>query len=115
MANVTISLSSTDPSEGTLSSSSLTFTPRAIGTSPKTSPSQAWTTTSSNGDQTYQINGTASSADANYNGLAMPNLTVVNTEADVAGLSVAPAALTTSETGTSASFNVALTSAPSPR
>jgi hypothetical protein len=65
-----------------------------------------------NGDQTYQVNGTASSSDAIYNGLAMTPVTVVNKEADSAGIAVSPASLTTSETGMSASFTVNLTSKP---
>src|SRR5260370_39833679 len=42
----------------------------------------------------------------------MTPVTVVNKEADVAGFTVTPTSLTTSETGTSASFSVALTSKP---
>src|SRR5260370_3565317 len=42
----------------------------------------------------------------------MTPVTVVNKEADVAGFRVTPTSLTTSESGTSASFSVALTSKP---
>ena len=104
-ANVIVNIINTDPSEGTLSSSALTFTPGNWNVA------QNITVTGLddhivNGDQTYQINGTTSSADANYNGLAMPIVTVVNKEADVAGFNVTPTSLTTSETGTSASFRL---------
>ena len=110
-ANVTVNLSSTDATQGTLSSTSLTFTPGNWNVA------QNVTVTGLddhlvNGNQTYQINGTAASADANYSGLAMPAVTVVNKEADAAGFTVTPTSLTTSETGTSASFSVALTSQP---
>ncbi len=110
-SNVTINLSTTDSAQGTLSTSTLTFT------SSNWNVAQTVTVTGLDdhivlGDQTYQINGTASSSDTNYNGLAMPAVTVVNTEADVAGFTITPTTLTTSETGTSASFTVALTSQP---
>ncbi len=110
-ANVTIYLNSTDPSQGTLSASALTFTPANWNVA------QNVTVTGlddhiADGNQTYLINGTASSADPNFNGQAMPAVTVVNTQADVAGFTVTPTSLTTSATGSSAAFSVALTSEP---
>ncbi len=110
-ATVTINLATSSPAEGSLSQAALTFTPGNWNVM------QTITVTGLDdhivhGDQTYQINGTAASADANFSGLTMPAVTIVNTEADVAGFTVTPTALTTSETGTSASFTIALTSQP---
>jgi len=111
IAPVTITLNISNPGQGSLSTSSLTFT------AANWNVAQSVTVTSLddhmvNGDQTYQITGTAASTDANYNGLAMTPVTVVNQEADVAGIKVTSNALTTSEAGASASFGVTLTSKP---
>jgi hypothetical protein len=111
IAPVTINMSSTNPGQGSLSQSSLTFN------AGNWNVAQSVTVTAFddhivNGDQTYQITGTATSTDANYNGRAMTPVTIVNKEADVAGFTVTPTSLTTSESGTSASFSVALTSKP---
>jgi hypothetical protein len=64
------------------------------------------------GDQTYQITGSASSGDGNYNGQTLTPVTVTNTEADVAGILVAPSSLTI-VAATPSTFTVALTSQPS--
>ena len=84
-ASVTITLSSTNPAQGTLSQSSLTFT------TGNWNKAQSVTVTGLDdhivhGDQTYQITGTASSSDSSFNGLTMTPVTVVNEEADVAGV-----------------------------
>jgi streptogramin lyase len=110
-ADVTVTLSSTMPGQGTLSQPVVTFTPA------NWNAAQTVTVTGLddhllNGDQTYQINGTAASADASYNGLTMAPVIIVNREADVAGLTVTPTAIQTSMTGGTASFAVALTSIP---
>jgi hypothetical protein len=110
-APVTINLADGDPTQGTLSQSTLTFT------TANWNIAQAVTVTGLDdhivqGDQTYQIAGTATSSDANYNNLAMTPVIVTNTEADVAGYSITPTSITTSETGTTASFSIALSSKP---
>jgi hypothetical protein len=110
-APVLLTLGNSDPSQGSLSQSSLTFT------SSNWNVPQAVTVTGLDdhivhGNQTYQITGSATSSDTNYNNLAMTPVVVTNSEADVAGFNVTPTSLTTSETGTSASFTVALTSEP---
>ena len=109
--NVTVNLANGNPAQGTLSTSSLTFTILNWNVA------QTVTVTGLddhvvNGNQTYQIMGSATSIDPLYNGLAITPVTVVNQEADVAGFIVTPTSLTTSETGTSASFAVTLTSQP---
>src|SRR5207302_556379 len=110
-ANVTINLTRTNIAQGSLSQSSLTFT------AANWNVAQSVTVTGLddhmvNGDQTYQIKGTASSGDASYNGKAMTPVTVTNQEADMAGFTVSPTSLTTTEAGGTATFSVALTSIP---
>ncbi len=93
---VTIQLSSTNPVEGSLSASSLSFD------SSNWNIAQTVTVTGlndglSNGSPVYHINGIASSADGNYNGLALTAIAVSN-------FGSSQAILTTSDTGTSASY-----------
>ena len=111
-ASVTINLGMTMSGEGSLSTSTLTFT------AANWNVAQTVTVTGLDdhivhGDQTYQITGTATSSDANYNGLSMAPVTVTNTEADTAGLAVTPTSgLVTTQAGGRASFSVALSSQP---
>ena len=110
-SSVTINLSSTNPAEGSLSSSLLTFN------STNWNVTQSVTVTGlndgmANGNQTYQISGTAASADANYNGLSMTPVTVTNVDTNSAGFIVTPTSLTTSESGSSATFSIALATLP---
>jgi hypothetical protein len=93
---VTIQLSSSNPVEGSLSASSLIFD------SSNWNIAQTVTVTGlndglNNGSPVYHINGIASSADVNYNGLAMTPVAVSN-------FGSSQAILTTSDTGTSASY-----------
>jgi hypothetical protein len=76
-ADVTISLSSTDPGEGTASPSSLLFNANNFDTP------QMVTVTGvqdgvADGDQTYVIETSASSADGDYDGIAVPDVTLMN-------------------------------------
>ncbi len=82
-ADVTITFSSTMPTQGTMSPSTLTFT------TANWNVAQSITITGLddqlvNGDQTYQINGSVASADANYDGMVINPVIVVNQEADSA-------------------------------
>lgn len=111
--DVTISLSSSDISEGTLSTSILTFTPLNWGTA------QSVTVNSVNddvddGDRTVSIiTANAVSTDANYNGLNPTDVSVTNIDDDTAGISVCPwsAQVTTEAAGTD-SFEIVLDSQP---
>ena len=109
-APVTVTLGSTDPTQGSLSQSSLTFTAGNWNVAQTVTVTGLYT--GSGSDQVYQIDGTASSSDANYDGVALTPVTVTNKQSDLAAIQVTQTALTTSETGTSASFGVVLTSAP---
>ena len=108
-ASVTLTLSG-DSSEGSLSSSSLTFD--------NTNWSVAKVVTVSgkddfvdDGDVTYSVGLSASSADAGYAGKS-GTVAVVNTDNDAAGISVSTISGTTSEAGGTATFTLKLDSEP---
>ena len=112
-AGVTIGLSSSDTTEGTVSPASLTFTAANWSTT------QAVTVT---GVDDVQLDGSvaftivtapATSADPSYDGLDSADLSASNTDNDVAGFTVTPTSgLVTTEAGGTATFSVALTVAP---
>ncbi|QDV39156.1 beta strand repeat-containing protein [Tautonia plasticadhaerens] len=113
-ADVTITVATSDPTEGVPSAASLTFTPADWNVA------RAVTIVGSDdslddGDVTYTIVlGPATSLDPLYNGLDPADVAAVNADDDTAGVVVAPmAGLTTSEAGDTASFSVVLTSQPS--
>ncbi len=119
-ANVTVAVSSTDTGEGTVSPSSMTFTPSNWNSD------QTVTVTGANdsiddGDQNYDITlDPASTADANYNGLANVDVGVTTTDDDTAGITLSdlgagtPRETVTEATGASrtATFDVELDSEP---
>ncbi len=114
--NVSISLSSSDTSEGTVSPGSVTFT------SANWSTAQTVTVTGVDdaivdGNIAYTIiTAAASSSDSNYSGLNASDVSVTNTDDDVGGspgITVNPTSgLTTTEAGGSAQFTIVLDSAP---
>ena len=114
-AGVTVTVTSGDLSEGTVGPASLSFT------SGDWSTPQTVTVTGVNdflidGPVTYNVTlDTSTSADADYSGLAQPAGTVSVTnmdDGDTAGLSLGSISGNTSETLTTATFTVALTSEP---
>ena len=111
-ADVIITLQTSNPAESLLSVSTLTFTPE------NWSSEQTVTVTGvddaiDDGNQNFQINLTASSSDGMYNDIEIAPVTGTNQDNDTAGFSVSPVSgLTTSETGTTASFTVHLLSQP---
>lgn len=112
-ADVSISLASDTPLEGTALPASLTFT------SVNWSTPQSVTVTGvddavADGSRIYHVvTATASSADASYNGLNPSDVTVTNTDDDSVGVSVTPTSgLTTSEAGAMATFTIVLASQP---
>lgn len=113
VADVVISLSSSNPAEGDLSVASLTFT------------SSNWSTPQSvvvrgvddfvhDGSVGYTIiTGATASASPGYNGLTVDDVSLTNSDNDLVGITVSPTSgLMTSESGTTASFTVVLTSLP---
>jgi hypothetical protein len=113
-SNVTFSLASNNSDEGTISASSLTFTPA------NWSVEQEVVVTGvddnvDDGDVTYWVVTTlAQSLDPKYHDLDPLDVEVVNADNDRAGIIVNPTSgLTTTEAGGAASFTMALSSRPS--
>lgn len=112
-SDVTVGLSSDTLTEGTVSPSSVTFTPLSYG-------ARTVTVTGVNdfvadGSRIYHIvTAAATSADVAYNGMNATDVTVTNTDNDTASVIVSPVSgLTTNESGTTTSFTVRLSSQPS--
>ena len=83
--NVTISIASSDTTEGTVSASSLTFTP-ANWDVPQTVTVTGVDDGGADGNVAYTIvTGAASSADADYNGMAVADVSAVNNTTLAAG------------------------------
>ena len=112
-ANVTLAIASNDLSEGTVNKSSLTFTPNNWNQQQNVTITGV-NDTLDDGNITYSIiTGSAVSNDSQYHGINPANLTVTNTDNDNAGITInAQPNLTTSETGSTASFGVKLNSQP---
>ena len=112
-ADVTIGLSPSDPTEGTVSSPSLTFTPANWNT-PQTVTVTGADDVLDDGNVAYTIvTAAANSADLIYNGINAADVAVTNTDNDAAGITVTPTSgLTTTEAGGTATFTIALTSQP---
>ncbi len=112
-ANVSVALSSSDPSEGTVSPASLTFTSTAWNL-PQTVTATGVDDFLDDGDIAYTIvTAAATSADAGYDGINPVDVAVTNTDDDAPGIMVNPAAgLVTTEAGGTATFTVRLTSQP---
>jgi len=111
-ADVTIALSSSDTTEGNVSPASLTFT------SANWNAAQTVTVTGVNddvvdGNITYTIvTAAASSADANYSGMSVADVSVTNNDNDTAGITVGAISGNTTEAGGTATFTVVLNSEP---
>ncbi|HNP30348.1 MAG TPA: FG-GAP-like repeat-containing protein, partial [Nitrospirales bacterium] len=112
-ANVTIGLSSDDTTEGTVSPTSLTFT-SANGTTAQTVTVTGVDDGVVDGDVAYTIvTAAATSTDADYSGRNAADVSVTNTDDDVAGIAVTPTTgLTTTEAGGTATFTVVLDTLP---
>lgn len=110
--DVVINLASSDSTEGTLSVSSLTFT--ALNWyAPQTVTVTGVADGIPDGPQAYQILTTAVSADADFSGVAVADVSLVNIDANTASVVVAPTTnLVTTEAGGNATFSVVLSQAP---
>jgi Ca2+-binding RTX toxin-like protein len=112
-ADVTIALSSSDLSEGTVSPASLTFTP-LNALLPQIVTVRVVDDRAIDGTVPYTIVlARALSADTNFNGLDPNDVSVSTTDNDVASVTVSAASVTVSEPGTTATFTIALDAQPS--
>ncbi|MBK8169877.1 MAG: PD40 domain-containing protein [Sandaracinaceae bacterium] len=113
VADVVIPLSTSNPAEGDLMVAALTFTAMNWNV-PQTVTVRGVDDFVQDGPVGYTIvTGATASASAGYNGLAVADVSLTNTDNDVAGITVSPTSgLMTSESGTSASFTIVLTSQP---
>ncbi len=112
-ADVTINVSSSDLTEGTVSTASLVFTSLNWKTA-QTVTVTGVDDVEADGDQTYSIVlGAAVSDDTNYGGIDANDVAVINVDLDQAGLNVFPlAGLETNEAGKTASFTISLNTMP---
>ncbi|NJR59480.1 MAG: type I secretion C-terminal target domain-containing protein [Cyanobacteria bacterium CRU_2_1] len=108
---VTITLTNGDPTEGSLSTTTLTFT-SANWNQPQTVTVTGIDDPTVDGDVPYTIDVSASSTDTRYDTLEPLSIAVTNTDNDTAGVTISNTTLITSENGSTASFEVVLTSAP---
>ncbi len=112
-ANVTIPITSDDPTEGTVSPAELVFTPANFD-APQTVTVTGVDDDLADGSLDYTIDvGVATSGDAAYAGFDSADVTVTNIDNDTPGVIVTPTAgLVTSEAGSTATFTVVLTTEP---
>lgn len=112
-ADVKVDVSSTRPTEGTVSPSSVTFK-QADWASPQKITVTGVNDEMQDGDQPFRIDVAAAvSDDPNYKGIDPPDVTVTNRDNDTAEVRVVQISSRTSEAGGTATFSVALRTQPS--
>ncbi len=112
-ASVTIGISSSDASEGTVSASTLVFTAGNWSTAQTVTVTGVDDAVDDDNVGYSIVTAAATSIDAKYNGMNPPNVSVTNNDDDTAGFTVAPTSgLTTTEAGGIAQFTVVLNSQP---
>jgi hypothetical protein len=112
-ADVTINVASPDPTEGTVTQTSLTFTPSNFG-SEQVVVVTGVDDNATDGDQSFTIvTGATRSADPAFDGLDVPDVSVTNSDNDRANVLVSRNAIVTTEAGGSESFTVRLAAQPS--
>jgi hypothetical protein len=113
LASVTITLASSDPSEGTLPITTITFTPTDWNL-PQTVSVDGVNDTISDGNQPYTVVTSAtSSADPAFDNLPVADVAVTNMDDDIPGFTVDPVGgLSTSEFGDFDTFTIVLNTMP---
>jgi hypothetical protein len=110
--DVTVDLASSDPTEGTVSPAALTFG-SADWNVPQTATVTGVDDAVADGDVAYSITSAVDSADLAFAAVDPADVSVTNTDDDIAGVQLAPpTGLAVSEAGGAASLSVALTSQP---
>jgi len=114
--NVEVTVTGLDTTEGSLSATTLTFTPSGAGA---WNVAQTLTITGVNdalddGDQDYTLTLTPTSSDTTYNGLSAQTISVTNGDNDAAGVVISESAGSTvvAETGATDTYTVQLSSQP---
>ncbi len=111
-ADVIIGISSSDLTEGTIETSSLTFTPSNWNTN-QTIVVTGVDDEAVDANQTYSIDlAAASSNDSNYDALDPDNVSIINIDDETAGFIVSSISGYTSENGKTATFTIKLSSKP---
>ena len=109
---VSVPLTSSNTLEVRVLATSVTFTTDNWNI-PKTVTVEGVPDNADDGDQTATVTtGSCVSADTNYNGLNLADVTVTNLDQDTRGVHVNPRVVATSETGTQGIFTVVLTTVP---
>ena len=112
LAAVTLTLTSDNTSEGTVSPGSLSFAPNAWQTY-QTVTATGVDDFAADGSQTYKINFSVTSDDLKYASLTIAPLALINRDNETAGVLITPATPTpTSENGSISSFTVKLNAMP---
>lgn len=112
LAEVTIVLSSSDESEGTVFPVALIFSVDSWAV-PQTATLTGVDDNLVDGNQGYSITPVVTSDDASYTGIAASIVSAINVDTDAAGVTVSPSgALVTNEDGGMAVFNVFLSTQP---
>lgn len=111
-ADVMVALASSDPSEGVTSATTLTFTAGTWAV-PQTVTVTGQDDAVDDGDVAYAVTfGATTSADPGYAALTPADLAARNLDDDAAGITLAPAGLTTTEAGGTTTFTLVLDSEP---
>lgn len=110
-ANVTVTLNSSDPGEGTVSPSPLTFTTSDWADN-RTVTVTGVDDALIDGDQAYTITLVVASSDPDYNGIGAPSVSATNRDNDGVIVVTPTSGLQTTESGGSDTFTVVLGSAP---
>jgi len=111
-SNVSIGVSSSDTTEGTVDTNSLTFSTDNWSTA-QTVSVYGVDDNLSDDDETFSIVlAAASSSDSNYNSLNPSDVTVINKDNDTADITVSETTLNTTEAGGTDNFTVVLDTGP---
>jgi hypothetical protein len=108
-ANVVISMN--PDTQSTTDLPSITFT-NLDWNSPQTITVTAVNDDVAEGNHSSTISHTASSTDANYNGISINDVVASITDNETAGVSISPTSVSVSEAGTSDTYDIVLTSKP---
>ena len=110
VADVVINFTNPDD-EGSLNFNTLTFTATNWNT-PQTVIVTGVDDDIDDGDITYTLDTSITSTDLKYNAIAPVDLTITNTDNDIAGVTVSPISNNTTEAGDSSTFTIVLDTQP---